>query len=536
MSTKRIPLSVTQETPPLSGAGLLGLVTTGLYDDPLSMYREYIQNSADAAEGSSIPREARVDITVDAMRRYIKIHDNGPGLARDEAFERLLPIGRSEKRLGTDRGFRGVGRLAGLAFAKTVTFTTRSSKEQPVTRVTWHNERLPELTSTGSELDKAILDCVDVETRSGSEYPDHFFDVEIRDVARHAADLLLNRNAVRDYIGEVCPVPLSTEFPFTPNVEGLFCGTQVPFTLEVMLEGDSVPVTRPYGAYIPLSPSKSADFTEFQIVRIPSIDDGPDAAIGWVAHSAYLGAIPRECRVRGIRARVGNIQIGSEATFDDLFVEERFNRWCVGEIHILDSRIVPNTRRDYFQQGPHLRNLENQLSPVLRCISTRCRRESKVRNRDRKFRLALTNIEDLFSLATSGYLTADDSAELARKAELELSALRTSIGNKPLPDGLLERLVDVEDSLANLTLSHGLERFHGMTRSQAVIYQNIFRALADLASSPGCAREMIEMVFSEASPVSQVNSGLNTHHATDNHSQARLALDDTGSLIPKIAP
>ena len=31
-------------TPALSGAGLLGLVTTGMYDTPFSMYREYIQN------------------------------------------------------------------------------------------------------------------------------------------------------------------------------------------------------------------------------------------------------------------------------------------------------------------------------------------------------------------------------------------------------------------------------------------------------------------------------------------------------------
>ena len=34
------------------------------------------------------------------------------------------------------------------------------------------------------------------------------------------------------------------------------------------------------------------------------------------------------------------------------FTEERFNRWCVGELHILDSRIVPNARLDYFSQDP----------------------------------------------------------------------------------------------------------------------------------------------------------------------------------------
>ena len=150
-------LSDVQEVTGLSGAGLLGLVTTGMYGDPLSMYREYIQNSADAASGSGLPGRARVNITVDVTGRRIRIGDNGPGLAREKAVERLLPIGRSDKRLGTDRGFRGIGRLAALAFAKTVSFTTRARGDESVTRVTWHSDRLPDLTASESELEQAIL-------------------------------------------------------------------------------------------------------------------------------------------------------------------------------------------------------------------------------------------------------------------------------------------------------------------------------------------------------------------------------------------
>ena len=280
------------------------------------------------------------------------------------ALERLLPIGRSDKTLGIDRGFRGVGRLAGLAFAKTVSFTTRARGDQAVSRITWHSDRLPELSSTESELEEAILDCVDVETLSGSDHPEHFFQVEVRNVARHSAGLLLNRDAVRDYVGEVCPVPMSSKFPFADKVEKLFHGIEAPLTLDVLLEGDPHPIERPYGESILLSADKESEFKEFQVIRIPSVDGNGQAVLGWVAHSSYLGAIPKEQRVRGVRARVGNIQIGSEAVFDNLFTEERFNRWCVGELHILDSRIIPNARRDYFEPGPHLRNIENLLTPV----------------------------------------------------------------------------------------------------------------------------------------------------------------------------
>ena len=522
----------TQDTPTLSGAGLLGLVTTGMYNAPLSMYREYIQNAADAVARSGLPVRPRVEIAIDVSERRIRIRDDGPGLSREEALERLLPIGRSDKTLGIDRGFRGVGRLAGLAFAKTVSFSTRTLEDQTVTRITWHSGRLPELTSTELELEEAILECVDVETLPSSGHPKHFFEVEVREVARHSAGLLLNRDAVRAYIGEVCPVPLSSEFPFADKVDELFGDAEAPLTLDVLLDGDPDPVERPYGESIRLSETRVAEFTEFQVVRLPGVDGNGDGVLGWVAHSSYFGAIPKEQRVRGIRARMGNIQIGGEAVFDDLFKEERFNRWCVGELHILDSRIIPNARRDYFEPGPHLRNLENHLTSVLRNISTRCRRESAARNRTRKALAKLRNLEDLYALATSGYLTVDASAGLIHNALQELEEVRKSLGKAIIDSATLKRLDDAEDKLINYAAETELHRFGDMRPSEIAVYQRVFGALATFAPSPGSAREMIEVVFAEASRVGQNDSGIDPDQRTGSNSHARLVPDNTRVLIP----
>ena len=508
MKPEVIAVVDTDETPELMGAGLLALVTTGLYDDPLSMYREYIQNAADAVSGSGTVAEARVEIAVDVTHRRIRIRDNGPGLSRKDALSRLLPIGRSNKRLGTDRGIRGIGRLAGLAFAKSVAFTTRSRQEESVTRITWHSGRLPDLTSSESELEQAILECVDVETLPGQEYPNHFLEVEVGGVARHSAGLLLNRDAVREYIGEVCPVPMSTKFPFASKVEGIFDGTKAPLTIEVLLEGDPSPVERPHGEAIRISANKVAGFTEFQAIRIPSVDGNGDAAVGWVTHSPYLGAIPKELRIRGIRARLGNIQIGGEAVFDSLYAEERFNRWCVGELHILDSRIIPNARRDYFQPGVHLRNLENHLAPVLREISTRCRRESTIRNSHKKALSELCNIENLHSLATSGYLTDEDSTGLVREALRQIEGVRKTLRQENLDTDSLERLDTVEELLTGFPSRAKPQQFDNMAPSEVAAYQKVFGALAALAPSPGAARELIETVFAEASRVERNGSGI----------------------------
>ena len=484
-----------QEARGLSGAGLLGLVTTGMYDDPLSMYREYIQNAADAVSKSEMPGRARVDISIDNVGRWIRIRDYGPGLSREEALKRLIPIGQSDKTLGADRGFRGVGRLAGLAFAKKVSFTTRSREDQTVTRITWHSDRLPELTSMELDLEQAILDCVDEHTVLDSDYPEHFFEVELREVARHSAGLLLSRDLVREYIGEVCPVPLRAEFPFAERVEELFCGVNAPLTLEVKLQGELDQVVRPYGESIRFSADKEADFKEFEAVHIRNVDDSGAAAIGWIAHSPYLGAIPKEQRVRGIRARMGNIQIGGETVFDDLFAEERFNRWCVGELHILDSRIVPNARRDYFEPGPHLRNLENQLRPALRQISAQCRAASKSRNRDRKTQSLIGRVEDTHDLATSGYLTAEDAEVLVRRALEQITIVREEALASQLGSESAARLDEVESKLNDFSGDLNYKSFRHIPPTDVAAYQKVFLRIALASPSPRVAKELIEAVM-----------------------------------------
>ena len=496
-----------KETTALSGAGLLGVVTTGMYDNPLSMYREYIQNAADAVAGKEIPERARVGIAIDIARRRVSIRDNGPGLCPEMALERLLPIGLSDKRLGTDRGFRGIGRLAGLAFAKRVSFSTRACQNQEVTRITWHSDRLPEAATVKSDLNQAILSCVDVETLPGTDYPEHFFDVEVEDVALHSAGLLLNRDAVREYIGEVCPVGLSAEFPFADRVEGLFNHPEGPLTLEVLLGGDSEPIERPYGESIRFSANREAEFTELEVLRIPSVDGDGEAAVGWIAHTSYLGAIPKQQRVRGIRARVGNIQIGGEGVFDDLFREERLNRWSVGEIHILEPRIVPNARRDYFQPGPHLRNLENHLRPVLRKVAGRCRAASRARNRDQKTLSLIGKIEDTYKLAMSGYLAKDYAAVLVRSALEQIPSVREKALASPLGNRSVTRLDVVEARLNDYNGEPSCHPFGDTPAATVSAYQKMFQALAEVSLSPSAAQELMLAVILQAADTEKSGAG-----------------------------
>src|SRR5579859_687339 len=106
------------------GKDVLELLSTSMYVDPLTVYREYIQNAADAIEqaieqGSDA---GSVEITIDPTGRSVRIRDDGTGIRGSEFASRLTSIGASEKRGGQARGFRGVGRLAGLGYARELIF------------------------------------------------------------------------------------------------------------------------------------------------------------------------------------------------------------------------------------------------------------------------------------------------------------------------------------------------------------------------------------------------------------------------------
>ena len=480
----------------LVGSDILGLVTSGMYDNPLTIYREYIQNTADAFSnmGNAANRKVKVDIDPSALR--VRIRDNGPGLSRKAAVRALLPIARSQKQREINRGFRGIGRLSGLAFANSVTFLTRTQNNCPVTRIAWNGPKLRNCIRDAKQTEQAIRECTTIETVSGENYPANFFEVEIDGIGRHAAGLLLNREAVRTHIGEVCPVPIDPTFPFSSEIERVFDKDTPPLTLEVILNGELVPIARPYGEIIRFSQGRTDRFTELERIDIPSLDGKRSAAIGWVAHSSYIGAIPKATGIRGIRARVGNIQVGDETTFDHLFSEERFNRWCVGEIHIVDPRIVPNSRRNYFEPGPHIRNLENQLGPIVRGIAARCRKASLTRNKKRKFLSTLSQIEETHDLATSGYLSPDDAEALAKQALNQIGSIRENMGSLNSHAGTNIKDMDaLEAKLRNFKVSSSSSLFGGFPMSKIAPYWDVFQALTKVARSPRDAKDMIEAVL-----------------------------------------
>ncbi|TIS13850.1 MAG: molecular chaperone Hsp90, partial [Mesorhizobium sp.] len=126
--------------------------------------------------------------------------------------------------------------------------------------------------------------------------------------------------------------------------------------LDIRVNDGEEPVYRPHRDSFDLDDKQSVNFDSMSVVEVPGME-GDVAAVAWVLHHEYEGALPTGALVKGLRLRAGNIQVGDHALLEDLFPEPRFNAWSVGEVHVIDRRIVPNGRRDHFEQNAHFNNM-----------------------------------------------------------------------------------------------------------------------------------------------------------------------------------
>jgi hypothetical protein len=385
------------------GHDLLQLLSSSMYTEPMTIYREYVQNATDAIDEGlrcnliSDVTDARVTITADQRARSVTILDNGIGLSNEEIVPRLLAVGASRKKRLALRGFRGIGRLAGLGYCRELVFRSRTCADEPVVQVTWDCAELKELIQTKSELGltAAIRSIVSIDTHIDVTAPERFFEVELRGLIRIANDKLLNPHAIASYLSQIAPVPMSPSFSSRHAIRQMVLDEARCLEIDIFVNGSKL--CRPFYDTMPMTQAKQTVVRDVEFFSLPALDEGV-SAFGWIAHHDYLGAFHSDSGCSGIRARCGNLQVGDAYVLDGAFREPRFNRWSVGELHIVDRRIVPNGRRDNFEHNAHYANLLNHLGPLANNISKRCRLSSQLRQANRKLITLIESTETLLSV------------------------------------------------------------------------------------------------------------------------------------------
>lgn len=105
------------------GKNILENLTSGMYTDSKFIYREYVQNAADAiddaiAKNIITNEDAKILINIDSQNRTIYIEDNATGIDYNNALRLLGNVADSVKDKNINKGFRGIGRLEDSHTAK----------------------------------------------------------------------------------------------------------------------------------------------------------------------------------------------------------------------------------------------------------------------------------------------------------------------------------------------------------------------------------------------------------------------------------
>ncbi len=421
------------------GKDILEILSSAMYVDPLTIYREYVQNAADAIDearytGILPPKAAgTVEIHIDIANRAVKIRDNGTGIPLDDFETRMTSFGASAKRGTKARGFRGVGRLSGLGYCQELLFRAHAGGEPKVSEIKWDCRRAKSLLRSADfagDLADVVTQSVQVRRVDRRNWPEHFFEVELRGVPRLRNDWLLNPTIIEQYLSQVAPLPFAPQFRFGEAITEMLHGQAALTNVTLTVSGNTEPTFRPHRDSFDISGGTDS-FQELQPIKISSADGDGIAAIGWILHHSYKGAVP-QATLKGLRLRSGNIQVGTNGILEDLFVEARFNSWCVGEIHVIDSRIIPNGRRDHYEENVHYINLINQLGPITREISTRCRRSSIRRNWLRQFDRQKDQVKRDLEIVKQGTLSGPERRVLSTQIQQTLEGMDKTLAKDVL--------------------------------------------------------------------------------------------------------
>lgn len=376
------------------GKYTLESLTKGMYINPLILYREYIQNAADAIdeaikENIITHEQSHIEVEIDEDNKRIIIQDNGIGIKKDEAVRMLINIGDSKKRYEKNKGFRGIGRLSGLSYCKKLIFETSYHGETEKTLIEFDGVKLSELLIPGKYENYQIDDVMKEITTIAYQIEEknkHYFKAILEGVDNKHN--LLNEDKVCKYLSEVMPVPYELEkFPFGQEINNELDRIgieQEQYNLFIRTKRIEKAIYKPYKKklYVDIKKSLNDEVASLEIKVIRDDAKNKNIALVWYSNTNFMGTILDES-VKGLRMRKSGIGVGDRYILNRIFKDSRFNGWVVGEVIVLDDKIIPNARRDDFELTEEYEFLLNELNKIGKEITNKIREASKERNKDK---------------------------------------------------------------------------------------------------------------------------------------------------------
>ena len=505
---------------PFFGGFVLETLTIGMYGEARNAIREYIQNGFDSVQRAIneleiLPEgDGRIEIELAADHKSLTIRDNGAGLPIKTAAEVLTRVGASGKSHRKNAGFRGIGRLAGIVFSDTVTFKTKVKGERKQTTVIFDAKAMRLAMAPGKGSSKSAQKLMKENVRAflspSRNANKHFFEVTLEGFTDEAPKECRLAQDMYDFVSQIAPVPYPDDFPYRDKLQEVAEEHRIPIE-EVRItlkDGKDQPksVTKRYGASYRFD-SGTVKLDDCSIYHSKS-----DWWWAWVGKKAESGAYT-DPYVSGLRVRVRNIQIDGTAIVRDIFQESaqshlRFQDHFLGEIFIEPSALVPNARRDGFEEDAAWKRVRKELMGVVKALVKEAYQISKHGQRSvDALKAGLTKArKELGTIQKTNSTDTDRIIKLSKKVTADQARVAKAILGAPIEtaaelQSISSALADIKQEALNRIGKAVMkkDREEIQQEARATFLEEILSALEDGLSSP-CfaeAREALEKFSDE---------------------------------------
>jgi len=365
-------------------ASVLQALSQGLYPDKKHVIRELVQNAYDGLATLSLkhPHERLKPVQIKVEGSSIFVADFGIGMA-EQKMQEYRYLGFSEKVIGHDAGFRGIGKFSPISLCKRIIVDSSCLGVRKRFRVVIDAEGMMERIrrERNPPLDLLLQENTSLESTVATE-AEHFTFVELEGVKNDSKNYL-DVEALRAYLSQTAPLAFDPKFQHSETIGGLL-SKYVPGYLAIDASVNGKPIYKKF-----LEPCNAPNFS-----LVWNEAGNILLAYAWSCANEKPGifeagenplATDRRHPDAGLVFKVKNISVGDRflprKTFWRSSSELSFHFF--GEIHVLDSTVVPSSDRTDFEDNPSREQLYLQCTKIARDLNLMRRTESSERNFDK---------------------------------------------------------------------------------------------------------------------------------------------------------
>jgi hypothetical protein len=359
------------------GGDLIGILSKGLYPDPLDCIREYVQNAVDARAKT---------VTIKITGNSVTIKDDGLGMAVGD-LRQARQLGLSNKSQAENVGFRGIGIYSGFDICNRLLITTKRAGEAKARILEFQfGEMKAQLKAerdahaTRTSLTRLITKYTHFR-QEDDQVDRHYTIVQLEELSKVHIGQLADHAQLRAYMLHNLPIDFADNFPYKEQINSQL-ESHVPGynAIRVKLVTDFAP---PEVIVRPNIPNLSEP-----IMGIITNTDGREVAYYWACYHAKGGVLPDEYEdYRGLVYKVKGFTIGNRSRLREYFPTARgtLYYWCTGEVYVTDDTVTPNAARNDFEASPEKLQLETAVGETLGSLNLIVERFQERNNADKEF-------------------------------------------------------------------------------------------------------------------------------------------------------